>query len=67
MMEYIQGVIVAHVESVREELQISEQAAMAIFDNFKGQITKKVLDELEQNNIQLILIVQTGFNQWIYL
>ena len=45
MMEYIQGVIVTHVESIREELQTSEQAAMAIFDNFKGQITKKVLEQ----------------------
>jgi len=56
MIEYIQEVIVPYVECVREELQAPEQAAMAIFDNFKGQITKKVLDELEQNNIQSVLI-----------
>ena len=29
---------------------------MAIFDNFKGQIIKKVVDALEQNNIQSVLI-----------
>ena len=56
MIEYIEEVIVPYVESVRQELQVSQQAAMAIFDNFKGQITKKVLDELEQNNIQSVLI-----------
>ena len=56
MIEYIEEVIVPYVESVRQELQVSQQAAMAIFHNFKGQITKKVLDELEQNNIQSVLI-----------
>ena len=37
MIEHIQE---PHTESIRQE-----QAAMAITDKFKGQITKKVLDE----------------------
>jgi len=44
MIEYIQEVIVPYVEFVHQELQAPQQAAMAIFDNFKDHITKKVLD-----------------------
>ena len=47
MIEYIQEVIVPYVECVHEELNKPEQAALAIFDNFKGQLTEKVLQELE--------------------
>ena len=42
MVEYIQEVIVPYLECVREELNKPEQAALAIFDNFKGQLTLKV-------------------------
>ena len=56
MVEYIQEVIVPYVESVREGLNKPEQAALAIFDNFKGQLTEKVLQELEDNNIQSVLV-----------
>ena len=56
MVEYIQEVIVPYVECVREELNKPEQAALAIFDNFKGQLTEKVLQELEDNNIQSVLV-----------
>jgi len=44
MIEYIQQVIVPYVEFVHQELHAPQQAAMAIFDNFKDHITKKVLD-----------------------
>ena len=56
MVEYIQEVIVPYVECVREELNKPEQAALAIFNNFKGQLTEKVLQELEDNNIQSVLV-----------
>ena len=42
MVEYIQEVIVPYFECVREELNKPEQAALAIFYNFKGQLTSKV-------------------------
>ena len=45
-----------YVNGVREELNKDEQAALAIFDNFKGQLTEKVLQVLEDNNIQSVLV-----------
>jgi len=56
MIKYIQEVIVPYVEFVHQELQTPKQTAMAIFDNFKDHITKKMLDKLEQNNIQAVLV-----------
>ena len=41
---------------VREELNKPEPAALAIFYNFKGQLTEKILQKLEDNNIQSILV-----------
>ena len=33
-----------------------QQAALAIFDNFKGQLTKKITDVLEKHNILSVLV-----------
>ena len=56
MIEYIQGIIVPYVEGVQQMLDKNDQAALAIFDNFWGQLTENVVEELERHNIQSVLV-----------
>ncbi len=57
MLEYIHGVIIPYVDSVRDTLGVGkEQAALAIYDHFRGQLTQAVTDVLEENNIQTVLV-----------
>ena len=56
MIEYIQGIIIPYVEGVRQMLGKNDQAALAIFDNFRGQLTENVVKELECHNIQSVLV-----------
>ena len=57
MIEYITGVIVPFVEQKRDDLELDkDHAAVAIFDHFKGQLTEKVTQLLEENNIHSVLI-----------
>ena len=56
MLRYIDKVIVPYVNKVRETLQLEDQAALAIFDCFRGQLTKSVTDALEEHNIQLVIV-----------
>ena len=51
MIEYIQGIIVPYVEGVRQMLGKNDQAVLAIFDNFRGQLTENVVEELKHHNI----------------
>lgn len=60
MLEYIEDVIVPYVKRVREDLDTDEdQAALALFDHFKGQLTANVTSALEKHNIQSALIPAT--------
>lgn len=57
MKEYIKNVIIPYVQQKRKDLELpSEQAALAIFDVFKGQQTAEVAALLEENNIIVVLI-----------
>ena len=57
MLKYVQKVIVPFVENKRETLNLnSEHPALAIFDQFKGQLTEKVTNELEENYIHSVSI-----------
>lgn len=57
MLAYIDQVIAPFVCRVRDDLGLDkEQAALAIFDNFKGQMTEKVFQRLEELNIHSVLI-----------
>lgn len=53
MVAYIEEIIIPYVESVRND---ETQAALAIFDHFKGQLTEKVSKLLEDHNIQSVLV-----------
>ena len=61
MLEYIQEIIVPFVERVRSDLgKGEEQAGLAIFDSFRGQLTMNVTKALEKHNIQ------TNYNLWAF-
>ena len=53
MIEYIENIILPYVNSNRED---NDMAALIIMDNFKGQITPKVMDLLEKSNIHTCLL-----------
>lgn len=52
MAQYIDHIIVSYVESTREMLG-EEKAAVVIINNFKGQVTPRVLDLLDSNDIHV--------------
>ena len=57
MVEYINEVIVPYVDQKRGDLDLScDYPAVAIFDHFKGQLTERVTQVLEENNIHSVLI-----------
>ena len=50
MIDYI-------IDGVRARLNVGDnQAALAIFDHFKGQMTTRIMDLLESNNIQCVMV-----------
>ena len=55
MLQYLEHIILPYVENVRETVG-SDEAALVIIDNFKGQITSSVNMILEQNNIHVCLL-----------
>ncbi len=57
MLDYIKNVIVPYVIRVREELQLApDHAALAIYAAFKGQLTDRVFQFLEENNILMVTV-----------
>ena len=57
MLQYISDVIVPFVSRVRHDLGVGkEQAALAIFDRFRGQLTANVIRALADYNIQSVLV-----------
>ena len=56
MIDYVNDVIVPYVSGVRGRLGLGDdQAALAIFDHFKGQLTPIIMELLESHNIQSVL------------
>ena len=57
MVAYIEGVLLPYVDQIRSTLDVGAgQAALVIFDHFKGQLTPKITQILEKNNIQSVLV-----------
>ena len=57
MLQYIEHIILPYVRQVRERLQKGDdKPAVAIMDNFKGQITEAVTSLLEANNVHFCLL-----------
>ncbi len=57
MIAYIKYVINPYVDGVRDRLGLGkDQAALAVFDHFKGQLTPKISQLLEENNVQSVLV-----------
>ena len=60
VLTYINDIVVPFVERVHDDLGTDDsQAALALFDHFKGQLTGNVMAALEKNNIQSVLIPAT--------
>ncbi len=55
MVQYIGTIIVPYVQRMREDFG-SDQSALVIMDNFKGQITTTINNLLETNNINVCLL-----------
>lgn len=57
MLQYITDVIVPFMDRKHKDLSLDDDhPALAIFDHFKGQLTDKITQELEANNIHSVLI-----------
>ena len=57
MITYIEEIIVPYVNKVRDDLGLScQHSALAIFDHFRGQLTPKVTECLEEHNIHSVLV-----------
>ena len=57
MLRYIAEIIVPFVNRKHEDLDLNnDHPALAIFDHFKGQLTDRVRQSLEDNNIHSVLI-----------
>ena len=57
MLLYIAEIIVPFVNRKREDLKLNnDHPALAIFDQFKGQLTDRVRQALEDHNIHSVLI-----------
>ena len=55
MVAYIHNILLPYVVSTREKLQFSNTfPALVLFDHFKAQLTDRVLDILDSNNILVI-------------
>ena len=55
MIEYFQNIVIPYVENSRKSSE-EKKAALAIMDNFKGQVTASVSSLLEANNIHVCLL-----------
>ena len=56
MVQYINEIVVPYVEAQRDVLDVPSQTALAIMDNFKGQVTTPINEILEAHNIQVCLL-----------
>lgn len=55
MLQYISNIVVPYVESMREKFD-EDPAALIVMDNFKGQVTPKVNQLLEEHRIHVCLL-----------
>ena len=57
MKEYITNIIIPYIERNRKELKLlPDHPALAIFDEFKGQLTPGVFSLLEANNVLFVKV-----------
>ena len=57
MKEYLEKIIIPYIRQTRMELKLSpDYPVLAIFDVFKGQVTKDIFSKLEENNIHIVKV-----------
>ena len=54
-IKLIEDIILSYVKEERKRLRKADQAALVIFDVFRGQITDNVLNLIKENNIKTVL------------
>ena len=60
MIQYIDEVIVPFVDGIHHDLGVGEdQAVLAVFNCFKGQLTCGVAEALEMHKIQSVIVSAT--------
>ena len=52
----VKHIVLPYVENIRELLYNDQTPALIIMDNFKGQVTKNVIDLLEENHLDVCLL-----------
>jgi len=58
MKEYINNIIVPYVQRKRKDLKLaSNYPALAIYDEFKGQLTPEILSLLDANRIFVVKVL----------
>jgi len=56
-LDCIQKIILPYISKKREEKGFSDdQRALCIFDNFKAQLTSKVLGLVETNHVEIVFV-----------
>lgn len=55
MLQYVQQIIVPFVEQMRDFL-CEQKSAVVIMDNFKGQVTEKMIELMESHDIHMCLL-----------
>ena len=55
MVQYVECIIIPYIEKIRENLG-EHKHALAIFDNFKAQLTDAVTNLLDDNDIHICLL-----------
>ena len=55
MLQYVEHIIVPYIDRIREDIG-TNQTALVVIDNFKGQVTQSVISLLEAHNIHICLL-----------
>ena len=55
-LQYINQIIIPYFDKKRECFGEIDKMGLVIYDNFKGQITKKVLSLLDENNVGVLML-----------
>ena len=57
MIQYVEKILLPYIKKTRSEMKLHEdQPALLIFDQFKGQVTEKMFQLLEENHVNIVLV-----------
>ena len=57
MIQYMEQILLPYIKKTRSDMKLQEdQRALLIFDQLKGQVTKKMFELLEENHVNIALV-----------